>query len=796
VKLFSIVVIIISTIQTLSLQGSKLRVYPINDQLDQLNKKVIQLVNAGDYLPAIPLLQEAAEIAKSKHLDTYRVGFLNYLSNCQFTTYQFQAALRTMTEGRGVARQSGIPGFLAIFDGNMSSLFLQMGNLSEAAAAAEEGYRYRSVLAPKREALLLGQLGTIRAKLGHLDTAEPVFAEAIEIAARAKNAASEAWIWDSLAYARMREGKLSEAEAAVYRSLELRKLPDVGGIDGSYMILGEIRARQNDPQSALSLLDQAEKALSLPRSVTPPWWIYMRRGKVKMQMGDLKSALSDLNMALQSVREWRADVPANDANRTSSETELAELYQLLTETGNRLYLKTHDPRLLRETFEVAEENRAASLRALLPQQNDWRKRLPLTYYELLSKLQALQIAQLRHSASNHTVALAEIRSKMSEIEAGLGGSQPQREDQALHRAQQALDRNSVLFSFQVGETDSWMWAVTRNTITLHTLPPESELRTRIIQFQRAAGSDSKGLENLSASLYRSLFGTVEPQLLAAPHWLLTLDGPLFDLPFPALSSSPGKYLIEDHSLQIAPSALMLQPASAAPSSHGGFLAVGDPIYNLADPRAHTGTQWRIPFSLLRASYQEGPAFARLWGTAKEIEVSRRAWNAPSSVLLTGEQAVPEIFWTQTANKPDIIHIATHILEENEKPQTGWIAFSLDHDAQVQYITPEDILAKSISARLVVLSGCSSGKADIQPATGLMGLTRAWIGAGAGAVLATRWPTIDDDGAFFESFYRHLRQSNLVDPAVALQKASIEMLRSGNWRANPSFWAGYFLIGNY
>jgi CHAT domain-containing protein len=77
----------------------------------------------------------------------------------------------------------------------------------------------------------------------------------------------------------------------------------------------------------------------------------------------------------------------------------------------------------------------------------------------------------------------------------------------------------------------------------------------------------------------------------------------------------------------------------------------------------------------------------------------------------------------------------------------------------------------------------------------MGLTRAWIAAGAGAVLATRWPTVDDDGAFFESFYRNLRQQKPMNPAAALRNASIEMLKSGTWRANPSFWAGYFLIGN-
>jgi CHAT domain-containing protein len=179
-----------------------------------------------------------------------------------------------------------------------------------------------------------------------------------------------------------------------------------------------------------------------------------------------------------------------------------------------------------------------------------------------------------------------------------------------------------------------------------------------------------------------------------------------------------------------------------------------------------------------------------------VQVAARTWHASKNELLTGVSASRANFWAATQDKPDIIHIATHILDENDRLQTGWIALSLGREGRPEYLTPEDISARSISARLVVLSGCSSGKAGVRTASGLMGLTRAWIAAGAGAVLATRWPTVDDDGAFFESFYRHLRLDQAAGPAEALRLASLEMLKSGTWRAQPSFWAGYFLVGNY
>jgi CHAT domain-containing protein len=78
----------------------------------------------------------------------------------------------------------------------------------------------------------------------------------------------------------------------------------------------------------------------------------------------------------------------------------------------------------------------------------------------------------------------------------------------------------------------------------------------------------------------------------------------------------------------------------------------------------------------------------------------------------------------------------------------------------------------------------------------MGLTRAWLMAGARAVVATEWATPDDVGVFFRRFYQQLRRAAPGDPADALRAAQIEALRSKGWRSQPSFWAGYFALGNY
>jgi CHAT domain-containing protein len=76
----------------------------------------------------------------------------------------------------------------------------------------------------------------------------------------------------------------------------------------------------------------------------------------------------------------------------------------------------------------------------------------------------------------------------------------------------------------------------------------------------------------------------------------------------------------------------------------------------------------------------------------------------------------------------------------------------------------------------------------------MGLTRAWLGAGVGEVLATRWPALDESGPFFDRFYRNLKAQRSRGAAEALRATQLEMLRAGGFRSKPEYWASYFLVG--
>jgi CHAT domain-containing protein len=127
-----------------------------------------------------------------------------------------------------------------------------------------------------------------------------------------------------------------------------------------------------------------------------------------------------------------------------------------------------------------------------------------------------------------------------------------------------------------------------------------------------------------------------------------------------------------------------------------------------------------------------------------------------------------------------------------------IALSLGQGGNTELVTAAEIKQWRLDGPVVALSGCSSGSADALPGEGLLGMSRAWLAAGAEAVVASLWPTPDDNGGLFVSFYRSLRRVNRdgvrSTPALALQEAQLEMLRSSTWRSEPRYWAAHFVAG--
>jgi CHAT domain-containing protein len=335
------------------------------------------------------------------------------------------------------------------------------------------------------------------------------------------------------------------------------------------------------------------------------------------------------------------------------------------------------------------------------------------------------------------------------------------------------------------------------------LPAESEYATAVAGFARAIREGSPNASDLGRQLYGQLFSSVSRRFLDKPVWIIAPEGPLFELPFaalvePALTGSGGvHYLIEGHAVRIVPGlSALLNPT--ADDAQGPFVGIGDPIYNRVDDRLprHTGVS-----GAHGSSGSVGPAMelARLTGSGREVESCANIWRSHGSrsILLEGAAANTEDLTEALRQHPRVLHIAAHMLFPPAESGPGMIALTLQPGNQVQLLSATEIASIRSKVDLVVLDGCSSGRASILPGAGLMGMTRAWMAAGARAIVATRWPVSDREaGEFFRSFYSAYysrRPGHRRSFALILQEAQLEQLRTGGRHADPAYWAAYFCV---
>ena len=108
------------------------------------------------------------------------------------------------------------------------------------------------------------------------------------------------------------------------------------------------------------------------------------------------------------------------------------------------------------------------------------------------------------------------------------------------------------------------------------------------------------------------------------------------------------------------------------------------------------------------------------------------------------------------------------------------------------MTIADVHAVQLRAKLVVLSCCHSGEGEIK-AEGVVGIARAFLGAGARSVVASLW-AIDDEATmeFMKSFYQHIRNGRSA--SVCLNQA-MKCLRKSSKFNEVKFWAPFVLIGD-
>ncbi len=252
---------------------------------------------------------------------------------------------------------------------------------------------------------------------------------------------------------------------------------------------------------------------------------------------------------------------------------------------------------------------------------------------------------------------------------------------------------------------------------------------------------------------------------------------LFLVPFAALQDNNGKYLIEKHTISTAPSIQVLdllykrkiarKQEKFVPTTmtDDELLIVGNPTAPKVSPKPG-----EKPFQLssIPGAEQEAKAIAEMFKTQ----------------ALTGNAAT-ETAIVQRMPQAKIIHLATHTCEFNNLNVIA-LATSNQDDG---WLSVEEIQKLNLKADLVVLSSENTALGKIT-GDGVIGLSRAFLAAGADSVVGTLWEADDMTMAFLMTEF-HVSLSKNTGKAGALRQAMLETMKK---YPNPRDWAGFTLVG--
>lgn len=334
-----------------------------------------------------------------------------------------------------------------------------------------------------------------------------------------------------------------------------------------------------------------------------------------------------------------------------------------------------------------------------------------------------------------------------------------------------LGSDEAFIEYLVGDSGSVAFVIVRDSLAIVDLDIARRELVRLVAFARGTletprpGTDSLWLGPFRR-LHRHLFAPIEETGLLAEktRLLLVPHAELHYLPFAALAENGrAEVLIERYEIAMAPSATVWLALGDRPSR-----PEGEGVLAMA-PRA----------DVLPGSRREVAAVARLAGRDAQ--------------LLTGDRAT-EVAFLRAAPSRRILHLATYGALNKANPLFSFLEFA-PGDAEDRRLEVHEVFGLELAADLVVLSACQTGLgsgrlADVPPGDDWVGLTRAFLHAGARRVVATLWAVEDQaTAALMEEFYT--RHGTGSDPSRALAEAQRALLAGP--ATHPFHWAGFVVV---
>jgi len=830
----------------------------------------------GEKQKALEFFNQALPLRRTVGNRRGEATTLNNIGRVYSSLGEKQKALEFFNQALPLLRAVGDRGVEATTLNNIGRVYSSLGEKQKALEFYNQALPLRRAVGDRGgEANTLNNIGGVYSDLGEHQKALEFYNQALSLAQAVGDRGGEATTLSNISAVYNSLGEHQKALEFFNQALPLSQA--VGDRGQQAVTLNNIGAVYNSLGEHQKALEFFNQALPLSQAVgdrgQQAVTLY-NVASLQRSQGNLKAALTLMDSAITIIEDLRTKIGSQEL-RASYFATVQNYYKFYIDLLMQLHQQNPSQGYDALALHASERARARSLLELLTEANaNIRQGVDPKLLEqertLQQQLNALEHRRHELSSSQYSEQqLDEIEqqsksllTQLDQLKAQIRVTSPRYADlkypQPLNLQeiqQQVLDDDTLLLQYSLGSERSYLWLVSKTSITSYVLPKRSEIEAAAQSFRESLTPNSTANLETGLPLSQMLLAPVANQL-GNKRLLVVGDGALQSVPFAALpipTSPPAPLdppqsprsggrtenkdldsregsptppfpsreggqgglgytpLLVQNEIITLPSAstvgIQRRQLQNRPTAAKKIAVIADPIFALNDSRFSTTPQ-QTPETPSNSALTRATRNLGLGDTAKVLDRLQYTGTEAKKILAL----IPETQRLQaldfnasrtTATDPnlaqyEIIHLATHGLLDPINPELSGIVLSLyDQKGKSQdgFLRLHDIFNLNLPAELVVLSACETGLGKEIKGEGLVGLTRGFMYAGSRRVVVSLWSVNDvATSEVMAKFYQKMLQEG-QNPVSALRAAQLEMWNSQQWQA-PYYWAAFTIQGDW
>ncbi len=796
-----------------------------------------------DYENALPNLQEALRLQEELGFQGSAYPDIDYALGEIYEGFgNYEEALDHYQRALAAIQNPGNEGFAVRIYDRIGHLYYVLEEFSKARDLLEDALRLssetRNISLQKTQLIRLGDLSS---KLGDLEAALKYQQRALGLTRDGGDKKSEARVLTRIGILSQLVGKPKQALDSYNEAKEIRsELGDVKGVSENLLQIALVTSTLGDADSAVENLRIALSIAQSSDDRSMLWKAYFIMGRTLEAKKSPGEALEAYRKAMTILESMDDEAPEDSEEDDFIYGGRRALYEAALRVLMGLARKDPGGAYDSQAFRIVEKLKAVDFdKALssinvetfsdLPGELVLKERsLRFTLKNLASKLEAERskphpdqatIKKLVEDRKSKEKSFKELKSLFRQEYPAYAELRYPSPVSVAKLQKEVIGPDEAVLEYVVTRGRTYLFAIDRQRFHTFSIDYSSQDAEKDVEILLRPLLRSETLASWDPSvayrIYTKVVKPVEYFLVGKKTVTIVPHGVLSSVPFEILvdskshatkrfwsASDPPSYLVEKYTFCYAPSASLLtyvRNRKHDTTPGWNFVGFGDADYTDLYKTGASNPGAEKLVSGLNASSPSGRShdLRPLPGARKELTEIVKILGGPTQIYV-GPQATETLFKKADLGRYGYVHLATHgvlLGGSGRFHQRPAIVFSLYGDKENDgFLQLNEVFGLRLNADMVVLSSCfGRTKVDSSGADSVLQLARAFIFAGADALVLSLWQVHDDSTAkLFVEMYRNLDQES---KAEALRRAKLSLLKNSG-TSHPYYWGPFIIVGDW